>query len=97
MGALPAQCQYAVMHSYAYKTLPTSQDENCFVARNVVGCRMYMQIQGTGLSVYLLECKLLTEVYQCHANHCSKHNPSFMDQNTPLRMQLKPFGGYKHS
>jgi len=27
MGALRAQCQYAVMNSYAYKSLPTPQDE----------------------------------------------------------------------
>jgi len=61
MGALTAQCQYAVMHIYAYKNLPTPQDEKCFVARNAVGCRMYMQIQGTALSVYLLECTLLAK------------------------------------
>ena len=97
MGALPAQCQYAVRHSYAYKTLSTSQDEKCFVARNAVGRHMYMQIQCTSLSVYLLECLLLTEVYQCHTNHRSKHNPSFMDQNTALIIRLKPFASYKHS
>jgi len=53
--------------------------------------------EGTSLSVYLLECTLLAEVYQSHTNHRSKHNPSFMDQNTPFRMQLKPSGSYKHS
>jgi hypothetical protein len=49
MGALPVQWQYAVRHSYAYITLPTPQDEKWFVARNAVGCHMYMQIHGTKL------------------------------------------------
>ena len=58
---------------------------------------MYMQIQGASLSVYLVECVLLAELYSGHKSHRSKHNPSFMDQNTQFRIQLKPFGSYKQN
>jgi hypothetical protein len=37
---------------------------------------MYMQMQGASLSVYLLECVLLAEVYSSEESHRSKHNPS---------------------